>query len=149
MTIEHALEIPAPLREVWALTVDLESWVAANPNVTRATLLGDPPLAVGSRVRIEQRGMRPKVWTVLEHRAPTRFVWATRLLWFTMTARHDLAAAGPGTRNTLSVRFDGPGAGILARLARRPVEAALRSENEGIRRAATSHAEPGSATPPG
>ena len=149
MTIEHALEIAAPVQRVWELTVDLESWAAANPNVTRATLLVDAALGVGSRVRIEQRGMGPKVWTVLEYRAPTRFVWSTRLLWFTMTASHDLTATGSGTLNTLAVRFDGPGAGVLGRLARGAVGAALRAENEGIERAATRHAGPGSGSPPG
>jgi len=144
MIIEHSLEISAPIRSVWELTVDPGSWAAANPNVTGATALDDPPLGPGSRVRIEQRGMRPRVWTVLEHRAPNRFVWSTRLLWLTMTASHDLAATGSGTLNSLAVRLDGPGAGILGRLLRRPMVSALQAENEGMK----GFAEAGTTTAP-
>lgn len=138
MRIEHTLEIGAPVRVVWELTVDVDGWAAINPNVSRATLLEGDRLGPGARVLIKQRAMAPRVWAVEEFREATRFTWSTRFGWLTMTATHDLAAVEAGTRNTLGIEFTGVGAGLLGRLMRRPVRSALAAENEGFRRAAES-----------
>ena len=147
MTIEHSQEIAAPIRTVWGLTVDVAAWVEINPNVVGAECLDETELRAGSRVRIRQRGLRPKVWTVVVHDPPHRFSWTTRLLWLTMTATHELEATESGTRNTLRLELTGPGAGGVGRLLKGPLEAALAAENDGFKRAAETDT-PSSSGPP-
>jgi len=138
MRIDHSIKIAAPLRTVWDLTVDVESWPEISPYVTRATRLDPGELRPGSRVRIKQPGQGPRVWTVDQYRAPDLFVWSTRVLWLTMTATHELAPAGDGTRNDLAIDLTGRGSGVLGLLLGGMVRKVLRAENEGFKRAAES-----------
>ena len=135
MRIEHTEEINAPVREVWALTVDVESWPAITPTMTRIERVDDAPLQIGSDVRIKQPGQRERVWTVSALDPQRQFAWSTKALGMTMTGSHRLEASDAGTRNTLVIDLDGPMAPVLGPLMRRPLRRALESENEGFRTA--------------
>ncbi len=136
MRIEHTEEIKAPVGEVWALTVDVESWPSITPTMTHIERVDDAPLQVGSDVRIKQPGQRERVWTVRTLVPERQFAWSTKAMGMTMTGSHQLEASAAGTRNTLVIDLEGPMAPVLGRLMRRPVRRALESENEGFRAAA-------------
>ncbi|MGE0708085.1 MAG: SRPBCC family protein [Planctomycetota bacterium] len=138
MKIEHALEIAAPVARVWALTVAVEGWPAVTPTVTGVERLDAGPLQVGSRVRLEQPGQPPRVWTVTALEPERRFAWATRMLGVEMTGVHELEGTERGTRNVLRVELRGWSSWLVGALLRVPIARAIAQENEGFRRAATA-----------
>jgi len=138
MKIDHTIEIAAPIDLVWELTIDVESWPAISPYVTSVTRLDGGEIRPGSRARIKQPGQGARVWTVDECAAPHRFVWSTRVLWLGMTATHELAPSGEGTRNDLRLDLGGRGASVVGALFGGLVRKVLAAENEGFKRAAES-----------
>lgn len=141
MDITHTITIDAPIERVWDLTLDVASLPEITPTVTRVQRLDDGPIEVGSRAKLTQPGLPPRVWTVREVDAPRRFVWATRLFGVDMAGVHELAPAGPQRCElTLRVVFDGRGAGMLGRLSRRSIARAIAQEADGFARVATASA---------
>lgn len=138
MRIDDSIDIAAPVRTVWDLTVEVEGWPAISPYVTRVTRLDPGELRSGSRARIKQPGQGPRVWTVDRCRAPDLFVWSTRVLWLTMTATHEITPARDGTRNLVAIDLTGPGSALFGFLLRGMVRKVLRTENEGFKRTAES-----------
>lgn len=140
MELSHTIDVAAPIERLWDLTVDLEGLPAVTPTIAAVERLdGSGPVRVGTRARLRQPGLPPRVWTVEEVEAPTRFVWSTRLLVVRMTGIHELEALSPTScRLRLALRLEGPGAGLLARLAGRKLESALATEAKGFHRAATA-----------
>ena len=76
--ISHELEIAAPIERVWDLTLDIERWPELTPTITSVERLEVGPLAVGSSARLVQPRQSPRVWTVTDLQAPTRFAWSAR-----------------------------------------------------------------------
>lgn len=139
MDIAHTITIDAPAERVWELTVDLGSLPRITPTVTSVDLLDEQPVAVGTRARLKQPGLPPRVWRVEELDAPHRFVWTTRLLGVHMAGVHELATLGAERcQLTLRVLFDGRGSGLVGRLSRRSIARAIAQEAAGFARAATS-----------
>lgn len=136
MELRHASTIDAPIERVWAHTVDVEALPELTPTMTAVERLDAGPLAVGSRTRIAQPGMRPSVWTVRRLEAPRELVWDTRVGTVTIEARHLLEKHGDGTRNTLELRLSGFGSRLLGRLLRGRLSDALATENAGFAAAA-------------
>jgi uncharacterized membrane protein len=136
MTLQHTLPIHAGADVVWSLTEDVEAWPSTTPTMTSVERLDDGPLRVGSRARIKQPRLRPRVWTVTELEAPRRFAWQAKLGTVTMTGGHTIEPTAEGCRNTLTLELSGPGSRLLGVLGGRSLAAALRTENEGFRRAA-------------
>lgn len=139
MEIIETATIDAPIERVWALTLDLDGLPSTTPTVTKVERLDPGPVAVGSRARLEQPGLPPRIWTVDELDAPHRFAWSTRLLGVRMTGVHELAPVG-GSRCelTLRVAFSGRGAALLGRLGRRSIARSLAAESAGFARASLS-----------
>lgn len=136
MRITHSIDIDAPPERVWDLTLDVESWPDHTPTMTRVQRLDYDELGVGSRVKIKQPGQASRVWTVSDLRPGERFAWSARAMGTQMTATHELRPAGAMTTNTLVVDIEGPLSGIVGRLVRRPIQRAIRTENEGFKTAA-------------
>lgn len=137
MKITETTSIEAPIERVWALTLDLDALPSITPTVTSLERLDDGPVRVGSRARLSQPGLPARVWVVEEVHAPNRFVWATRLLGVRMVGVHELAATSEAACElTLSVVFEGFGAGLLGGLGRRSIRQALKDEGAGFARAA-------------
>lgn len=136
--ITNETEVAAPPATVWDLTVDVERWPELSPGTMRSLERLDPgPLVVGSRVRVRQPAQPARIWTVTVVDPERRFEWETRVAGSRMTAGHRLApTAAGGCRNVLEVRLEGRGAGLLERLVRRSIAAAIAAENDGFRRAA-------------
>lgn len=137
----------APLDLIWALTMDVENWHQLTPTITSVELLDAAPVRVGSRARIAQPRQRSRIWTVTRLEAPHHFEWETRVGTVTMVGTHRLEPTPTGCRNHLAVVLSGPGSGLLAKLAGRQLLAAIATENEGFRRAATGSGAPGEPRP--
>jgi ligand-binding SRPBCC domain-containing protein len=137
--ITNTTTIDAPIASVWAATLDIETLPASTPTVTHVERLDSGPVQVGSRARLTQPGLPPRIWTVEELDAPHRFVWATRLLGVRMVGIHELASAGDGRcLLTLRVRFEGRGAWLLGGLGRRSIARSLTAEGAGFAAAAVA-----------
>lgn len=132
MRYSDSVVLPAPRDRVWALTTDLEGLADVVPAITAVERLEDGEVRPGTRVRIRQRGMPPRIWTVTRCDEPAVFEWATSLLGIGIVAEHRLEPADDGTRQTLSLLVDGPGASVLARVAGGRLQAALEEENAGF-----------------
>ena len=104
-------DIPAGPDRVWAVLADVERWSEWTPSVIRIRRLDPGPLAVGSRVRIHQPRLLPAIWRIGELAEGRRFTWVT-----------------------LSVRFEGLLASLVARLTRNLNRRYLELEAAGLRR---------------
>ena len=136
MRVEHAIDIAAPPREIWGLTVDIERWPAITPTVTAVERLDDGgPITVGSTARLSQPGQPDRTWTVTELEPERRFAWSTKTTGMTMTGVHEITETDDGATQTLIVVVEGPLA-VLGPLLRRPLRKAITTENEGFKRAA-------------
>ena len=142
MTIKDEIPIRAGADVVWSLTEDVEGWPQLTPTMTSVERLDRGPLRVGSQARIVQPRQRPRVWTVTRLEAPRRFEWQAKLGPVTMTGGHLVEATEDGTRNTLTLELSGPGSRLLGLVGGRQLAAAIRTENEGFRRAAEAAAGP-------
>ena len=136
MRIEHTIEIDAPVKRVWELTLDVESWPQLSPTFTSVERLDAGSIAVGSQARIKQPGQRVKVWTVTKLDPEKTFAWSTKSLGMTMTGIHSLESADGTTVNTLAVEIEGSLAGVVGSLLRQPLLSAISKENEGFKQAA-------------
>ena len=136
MRIENAIAIDVPIEQLWAITIDVESWPGMSPTMTKVERLDTGEMVVGSRATIKQPFQMARVWTVTELRPPEIFAWATSALGMTMTARHALAHRPRGSVNTLTIDIEGRASGLVGAMVRRSVLAALITENKGFKAAA-------------
>ncbi len=141
-TLEHTIEISAPVDRVWAMTLDVESWPEFSPTMTTIERLETGPIAVGSTARVKQPGQGAKIWTVSALDEERTFAWQTKFMGTTMTGGHHLAPTTTGTQQRLTIDIDGPLASVVGALLGRPLRKAIAAENKGFAAAA----EPGATT---
>jgi len=142
MTITHELVIDAPVEQVWALTVDVESWPTMTSTMTSVERLDDGPLRVGSTARIKQPGQPARVWTVTALEPNEVFAWETKAFGMRMVGGHRLESVANGCRNVLSVEMSGALSGVVQALLGRQFRKTIVTENEGFRRVAQATAAP-------
>ena len=126
-------DIPEAPDRVWAVLADVERWPEWTPTVTRVRRLDQGPLAVGSRVRIHQPRLLPAIWRIVELADGRRFTWVTGSLGVRAIAEHGVEPIERGSRVTLSVRFEGPLASLVARWTRDLNRRYLELEAAGLR----------------
>jgi uncharacterized protein YndB with AHSA1/START domain len=126
-------DIPAVPSRVWAILVDVERWPEWTPSVTRVMRLEQGPLAVGSRARIHQPRLLPATWRIVELAEGRRFAWVTGGPGVRAVAEHSVEPIDRGSRVTLSVRFEGLLASLVARLTRDLNRRYLELEAAGLR----------------
>src|SRR3712207_8031744 len=98
----------APVEQVWEVLSEVELWPEWAPTVTSVRRLDDGPLAVGSRVRVEQPRIPPTEYVVTELKPGRSFTWVATGPGVRTTARHLLEDLGPGgTRVTLAAEQSG------------------------------------------
>jgi uncharacterized protein YndB with AHSA1/START domain len=109
--------IQAPVERVWPIMRDGERWHEWTPSVTRIVLL-DAPLRLGSRARIHQPKLPPALWRVTRLDEGRGFTWVSTGPGIRVTADHSVEPRASGTQATLSIRYEGWLAGVLAVVTR-------------------------------
>jgi uncharacterized membrane protein len=135
------VEISASPERVWAVMSDIERWPEWTSSVSRVERLDAGPLAVGQRARIRQPKLLPAVWRVTALEPGRSFTWVTSSPGVRVTGRHQVEAAGPGSRAHLAVSFDGVLSGLVARLAGKLTSHYLALEAAGLK-ARSEHGDP-------
>jgi len=136
------VEIQAPPDRVWAVMRDVERWPEWTPTVTSVRLLDRGPLAVGSRAVIRQPKLPPAKWRVTElDESGRNFTWVSAGPGVRVIARHWVEARGAASRATLSLRFTGVLAGLLAWLTRGLNDRYLALEADGLKRRSETRAD--------
>jgi hypothetical protein len=129
-----SIDIQAPPSVVWTILSDVEHWPNWTPTVTRLTKLTPGPLAVGMAARILQPKLPPAVWRVTEIHDGRDFSWINHRLGLDVVGSHAIEPLPDGgARVTVSIRFVGLLAPIVARLARRLNEDYLAMEAKGLK----------------
>jgi hypothetical protein len=126
------VEISAPPSRVSSVLNDVERWPEWTPSVSRVVTLSSGPLHVGSRVRVHQPKLPPAWWRVTEL-SPAGFTWVSVAPGVRVTARHTVTAIPSGSSVTLSICFEGPFGGLLARWTRNLNERYLAMEANGLK----------------
>jgi uncharacterized membrane protein len=130
----RSIDVEAPVPQVWEVLCDVERWPEWASTVTSVRRLDDGPLAVGSRVRVEQPRIPATVYVVSEIEQDRSFTWVAKAPGVRTTARHVLEELGPGrTRVTLAVEQAGPVGVVMGRFYRRLTDRYLTAEAEGIK----------------
>jgi hypothetical protein len=137
-------DIPAAPDRVWGILAGVERWPEWTPSVTRITRLDSGPLAIGSRVRIHQPRLLPSTWRIVELAEGRRFTWVTGGPGVRAVAEHSVEPIDRGSRVTLSVRFEGVLATVVARLTRDLNRRYLELEAAGLRERSLSPDQQGS-----
>ncbi len=128
------IDVEAPVEQVWEVLREVERWPEWTPTVTSVRRLDDGPLAVGSRVRVEQPRIPPTDYVATELEPSCSFTWVATGPGVRTTARHLLEELDTGgTRVTLAVEQAGPGGVVMGRFYRRLTDRYLTAEIEGIR----------------
>lgn len=128
------VDIRATPQRVWAVLSAIEDWPQWTPSVRSVERLDAGPLAVGSRARIRQPKLLPAVWRITSIEKGGAFTWVTRSPGLSVTARHVVEAAPDGSRATLSIRFEGLLAPLVAVLTHRLNNRYLGLEGAGLKR---------------
>jgi uncharacterized membrane protein len=140
--MEHRVTatVGAPPAAVYRLFIDVERWPELTPSTRSVRRLDSGPIRVGSEAIVRQPRLPPARWRVTEMEPDRSFVWETRGGGVTTVGEHRVEPDGPGSTITITLRTDGPLAGVIdllmGRLARRHVDLEL----EGFRAAADTGA---------
>jgi hypothetical protein len=128
------VEIQATPDQVWTVMRDVEHWSDWTPTVRSIRRLDHGPLVVGSRAIVRQPKLPPAMWRITELDDTRRtFTWISRAPGVRVIACHSVNASGAGSRATLSLRFEGLLAGLLARLTRDINDQYLALEAKGLK----------------
>ncbi len=128
------IDVEVPVERVWEVLREVERWPEWASTVTSLRRLDDGPLAVGSRVRVEQPRIPPTEYVVTEFEPNRSFTWTATGPGVRTTARHRLDQLGAGTtRVTLAVEQAGPLGTVMGRFYRRLTDRYLTAEAEGIK----------------
>ena len=133
VTIERTVDIAAPTDRVWQVISDVRGWPEWTESVD-AVDFDDPPLRVGSRVKIKQPRLPPAVWTVTELTPGRSFTWDARGPGFTTTASHELTETPTGTRARLSIDQRGLTAPLMRLVGDRLTARYVQMEADGLKR---------------
>ena len=128
------IDVEAPVERVWSVLREVELWPEWAPTVTSVRRLDDGPLAVGSRVRVEQPRIPPTEYVVTELEPSRSFTWVATGPGVRTTARHVLEQLDGGhTRVTLGVEQAGMVGTVMGRFYRGLTDRYLAAEAEGIK----------------
>lgn len=138
--LERTVAVAAPADRVWAVIMDVERWPERIPTVDAVELLDPGPLAVGSRVRLQQPRLLTAVWTVTELAEESSFTWESRSPGVILTAAHTVESRADRSRLTLALTVAGPLAGIGWLLSRSLTTRYVETEAASIKVAAETSA---------
>ena len=129
-----SVSIHASRSRVWQVLIDVEHWPEWTPSVRRIEAVDAGALGVGSRVRIEQPKLAPAVWTITDWQPEAAFTWVSRRPGVVVTALHVIEGNSEGaTRVTLTVRFEGLLAPLIALLSGKLTQRYMGLEAAGLK----------------
>ncbi len=134
--LQHSVTIAAPPERVWAVLVDVERWPERIPTVDAVERLDAGPLAVGSRVRLQQPRLGTAVWTVTELADGISYIWESRSPGVTVVASHLVEPHADGSRLTLALTVSGWLSGIGWLMSRSLTKRYVETEAASIKSAA-------------
>jgi len=116
-TVTRTVWIDAPTQVVWGAAIDVEQWPRWASYMSKLTKQDRGPLANGSRVRVDPKGMPGSVWTVTEYDPPRSYTWTTQIApGVGLVAGHVLEPKDQGTTATFSLATSGPIGAVLSPL---------------------------------
>jgi uncharacterized membrane protein len=133
-TFSISVDIQAPPPRVWGVMADVERWPEWTASVRSVKRLDSGRLAVGSRARIRQPRLPPALWEIVAVDEGRSFTWVSRGPGVRVTARHEVEPTAAASRATLSLRFEGPLGGLLARVTSGINARYLGMESAGLKR---------------
>ena len=128
-----SIDVPAPPDRVWQVMSDVERWHEWTPSVSKIKRWKSGSLAVGHRAMVYQPRFPPAMWKVTAIEPGRSFTWVSVAPGLRVVATHGVAAAGSGTRATLSLDYQGLFGGLMARLTRAITERYLALEANGLK----------------
>jgi hypothetical protein len=143
-----SIDISASPRVVWKILADVERWPTWTPTVTSVKKLTPGPFAKGTKARITQPKLPTAVWRVTEIHEGRDFTWVNSALGIRVTARHVIQSTATGARVTLSVRFSGLLAPMMAVFFRGLNRRYLAAEARGLKVRSEEARRPARTSPP-
>ena len=147
MDVSRTVEIDAPPEIVWEVWSDVERWPEWTAGVTLVELLPDEDLAdneslaVGRRVRIRQPKFPTAVWEVTSVEPGRLFEWVSSSPGARVTGRHKVEPrADGGSTATMSLRFEGPIAKVVAKISMPLTNRYIALEGEGLKKVSEARA---------
>jgi hypothetical protein len=133
LSFSTTVDINAAPAAVLAVMSDVERWPEWTASVTSITRLDSGPFVVGSRARIRQPKLPPALWTVSAMDAGRSFTWISKGPGILVTAHHSVEPREGGSRVTLSIRYEGLFAKLLAWMTKDINERYLAMEAKGLK----------------
>jgi uncharacterized protein YndB with AHSA1/START domain len=128
------VSIAAPVRDVWAVLLDVEAWPTWTASMRAVRRLEGGALREGSRVEIRQPGFPKAVWEVTSLEPERAFTWENHSPGLRSVGHHELRAEGDGTVVTLRLGQSGALAGVVGLLAGPRTRRFVDLEAQGLRR---------------
>jgi uncharacterized membrane protein len=114
LSFSKSVDINAAPDAVFAVMSDVERWPEWTASVTSVKRLDAGSFAVGSRARIRQPKLPPALWTVSAIEPGHSFTWISKGPGILVTAHHSVEPRAGGSHVSLSIRYHGVFAKILA-----------------------------------
>ena len=129
----QARESPLSADELWERVRTVEEWSQRTASITSAQVDNEGPLAVGSRIIINQPGAPEATWIVTEYVEGNSFTYEMRRSGLITTAHHVVEAEMPtGSSLTLIFSMQGRLAKVWGFLMGRKIRKFLELEANGL-----------------
>ena len=127
-----SIDIKAPVDRVFEVMSDTERWHEWTPSVTSIKRLDQGEFKIGSKAVIRQPKFPPALWkiTAIDEKS---FTWENRAPGIRVIGHHSAEPIENGTRATLSLRYEGFLAKLLARMTRNITTRYLAMEAFGLK----------------
>jgi len=139
----------APPAQVYRLFIDVERWPELTQSMRSVQRQDSGPIQVGSEALVRQPRLPATRWRVTELEPDRSFVWQTRSGGVTTIGDHRVEPDGPGSKITITLRTQGPLAGVADLLMGGIARRYASMELEGFRSAADAGPPPEAPSPPG
>ena len=133
LSFSRSVDINAAPDAVLAVMSDVERWPEWTASVTSIKRLDSGPFAIGSRARIRQPKLPPALWTVSAIEPGRSFTWISKGPGILVTAHHSIEPRNGGSRVTLSIRYEGLLAKVVAWMTNDINERYLTMEANGLK----------------
>lgn len=127
-----SIDIKTPVDRVFEVMSDTDRWHEWTPSVTSIKRLDEGDFKVGSKAVIRQPKFPPALWKVTAI-DESSFTWENRAPGIRVIAHHSAEPTPTGARVTLSLRYEGFLAKLLARMTRNITNRYLAMEAFGLK----------------